>query len=321
MFELANSSFKESRQHRLDNKDNATAGEAPADILRVFLPALCHLTVEEKARDIILKSKQDETLYEALVFHFSVVNWKPPPIPRAERLARMNDPKPEPTPREQAQMADSRGAVVSICNIFMNLTVLEAKVAEESPNFQQVSKFIFENLPELKEASDNLVVQGNMSVLGLLMLKQQQKAVKKNDFTICRFVQVTIRFLWDAYTIDESSKPDELSVAIQYKERWMELSELWFLGMQTIAALVPQFPMIAEFAMESGWAEGIVKALKQVKIGTLPANVKSAYEDVLGNLVDANREAVVPKLKKADALRVCRNHRMMELGKRLFGDE
>lgn len=321
MFELANGSFKESRQHRLDNKDNPTATDGPADILRVFLPALCHLTVEEKARDIILKSKQDETLYEALAFHFGVVHWKPPPIPRAERLARMNDPKPEPTAHEQEQMADSRGAVVSICNVFMNLTVLEAKVAEESATFKQVAKFIFEHLPQLTESGDNLVVQGNMCVLGLLMLKQQAKGVKKTDVTICRFVQVTIRFLWDAYTIDESSKPDELSVAMLYKERWNELTELWFLGMQTISGLVPVFPMIAEFAMESGWAEGIVKTLKKVKIGTLPANVKSAYEDVLGSLVDANRDEVVPKLKKADALKVCRNHRMMELGKRLFGDE
>lgn len=318
MFELANGSFKESRQYRLANKENPTAADGPADILRVFLPALCHLTVEEKARDIILKSKQDETLFEALAFHFSVVHWKPPPIPRAERLARMNDPKPEPTAREQEQIADSRGAVVSICNVFMNLTVLEAKAAEEWTN---VSKFIFENFPELKESPDNLVVQGNMSVLGMLMLKQQSGKWKKTDFTICRFVQSVVRFLWDAYTIDESSKPDELSVSMAYKGRWGELTELWFLGMQTISGLVPLFPMIAEFAMESGWAEGIVKMLKKVKIGALQANVKSAYEDVLGSLVDANRDMVVPKLKKADALKVCRNHRMMELGKRLFGDE
>lgn len=321
MFELANNSFKESRQFRMDNKENQSAGDGPADILRVFLPALCHLTVEEKARDIILKSKQDETLYEALAYHFSIVHWKPPPIPRAERLARMNEPKPEPSAHEQEQMTDSRGAVVSICNVFMNLTVLEAKVAQESATFKQLLKFIFENLPELKESTDNLVVQGNMSVLGLLMMKQQASQLKKNDFTITRFVQVTIRFLWDAYTIDESSNPDELSVSISYKERWMELQELWFLGMQTMAGLFALVPMISEFAMESGWAEGMVKSLKQVKIGKLQANVKSAYEDVLGSLVDANREAVVPKLKKADALKVCRNHRMMELGKRLFGDE
>lgn len=321
MFELANSSFKEAREYHLAHKENANAADGPADILRVFLPALCHLTVEEKARDIILKSKQDETMYEALVFHYSIVNWKPPPIPRAERLARMNDPKPEPTPREKEHMADSRGAVVSICNVFMNLTVLEAKVAEESATFKQVSKFIFENLPELKESSDNLVVQGNMSVLGLLMLKQQAKVVKKNDFTICRFVQVTIRFLWDAYTIDESANPNELSISMQYKERWAELNELWFLGMQTLAGLVPQFSMIAEFAMDSGFAEGIVKSLKQVKVGKLQPNVKSAYEDFLSQLVDANKEVVMPKLKKADALKVCRNHKMMELGKRLFGDD
>jgi len=78
-------------------------------------------------------------------------------------------------------------------------------------------------------------------------------------------------------------------------------------------------PWLSEFALESGWAEGIVKTLKKVKIGTLPANVKSAYEDFLSQLVDVNGD-VQAVLKKADALRVCRNHRMMDLGKKLFGD-
>jgi len=59
--------------------------------------------------------------------------------------------------------------------------------------------------------------------------------------------------------------------------------------------------------------------LKQVKVGALPANVKSAYEDFLCRLVDADADAV-DALKKAEALRVCRNHRLMELGKKLFGD-
>lgn len=321
MFSIANATFQESRQYRLDNKLNPNAVDGgPPDVLRVLLPGLCHLAVEEKAREIIFKTKMDEVLFDCMAFHFSVAHYKPPPVPRAERLKRLNEPRPEPTAREQDEMLDSRAAIVSICNIFMNLSVLEAKIAEESAVFHQLLKFIFEHLPELRDVPENLAMHGNMAVLGLLMLKQQAKKANKNDFSICRYIQATIRFLWDAYIIDESGDPTELVVAMAYKERWIELQELWFLGMQTMASLLGQIPWISEFAIESGWAEGIVTTLKNVKIGTLESNVKSAFEDLLGSLVDANREIVVPKLKKADALKVCRNHRMMELGKRLFGD-
>lgn len=320
MFQLANRTFQESREYRLEHKYNLTAPEGPVDVLRVLLPALCHLAVEEKARKIMMQSKQDEMLYECLVFHFSVAHYKPPPVPRAERLKRLNEPKPEMTPRQLDEMKDSRAAIVSICNVFMNLTVLEAKIAEDSATFAQLLKFIFENLPELKDVPENLVLHGHLAVLALLMLKQQAKKVKKNDFSICRYIQATIRFLWDCYMIDESNDPTALVVAMAYKEHWQEIMELWFLGMQTMSSILSLIPWISEFALESGWAEGIVNTLKKVKIGTLESNVKSAFEDLLCNLVDANPETVVPKLKKADALKACRNHRMMELGKRLFGD-
>jgi hypothetical protein len=158
-----------------------------------------------------------------------------------------------------------------------------------------------------------------LSILGVLLLKQQPKKVKKNDFSICRYIQVTIRFLWDAWIVDEANDPEALVVSITYKEYWGEIAELWFLGMQTMCGILKQIPWISEFAIESGWAEGIIETLKKVRIGTLPPNVKSAYEDFLSQLIDAN-ESVAGVLKKADALRVCRNHRMMDLGKKLFGD-
>ncbi|XP_055847254.1 neurochondrin homolog [Episyrphus balteatus] len=315
MFKLSNETFYDLRAHRKENKE----GEPPVDILRVMLPALCHLAVEDDARKIMFTTKQDAVFLEAIEFYYSISNYKKPPIPRAERLKRMNEPDPVPTPKQVEEMKDARTAVVSLCNILMNLTVLEPKIVEESPVFANLLKFVYDNLPELKDTPDNLVMHGHLAVLGLLLLKQQSSKVKQNDFSICRYIQATIRFLWDAYNIDESNDPTALVVSIAYKEHWMEISELWFLGMQTMCGVLPLIPWISEFAVESGWAEGIVQTLKKVKIGTLPPNVKSAYEDFLSQLVDAN-PSVVAVLKKADALRVCRNHRMMDLGKKLFGD-
>lgn len=315
MLKLANNTFYELKKHREEN----ASGERPADVLRIMMPALCHLAVEEKARKILFQQKQEQVFFESLQFYFSLAHYKRPPIPRAERLKRMNEPDPVPTEKQLDEMKDARSAIVTLCNILMNLTVLEPKIVEDSEVFFKLQEFVFENLPLLKEIPDNLVMHGHLAILGLLLLKQQAQKVKKNDFTICRYIQATIRFLWDAYVVDESNDPTALVLSMQYKEHWAEINELWFLGMQTMSGILSVVPWISDFAIESGWAEGIIETLKKVKIGTLPANVKSAYEDFLCQLVGANA-SVAPVLKKADALRVCRNHRLMELGKRLFGE-
>jgi len=286
------------------------------DVLRLMLPALCHLTVEEKARKILLDSKEDDVFYECFAFHWSIVHYKRPPVPRSERLKVRKEEVMDPKLLED--MKDSRAAMISICNIFMNLSVLEPTVAAESPLFATLLKFILSNLPELKNIPENLVLHGNMAVLGLLLLKQQSSKIKNNDFSICRYIQATIRFLWDAYNVDESSDNSTLVVAMTYKKYWFQLMELWFLGMQTMSAVLSLIPWISEFAIESGWAQGIIETLGKVKVGSLQPNTKSAYEDFLCHLVDANN-SVASVLKEKDALTVCRTHRFMELGKKLFG--
>uniref|UniRef100_A0A2A4J775 Neurochondrin homolog n=1 Tax=Heliothis virescens TaxID=7102 RepID=A0A2A4J775_HELVI len=327
MFSLANDSFHAYRARKMAEK-NKSEGEAmdtdvslmgQVDLLRLMLPALCHLVVEDKARTIVLNLKQEDILYEAMCFHWSIVHYKKPPVPKSERLKVMNQPARELDPQVLEDMKDSRAAMVSLCNIFMNLTVLAPKVVETSMLFNTLLKFIFNDLPELKDIPENLVLHGHLAVLGLLLLKQQASKVKKNDFSICRYIQSTIRFLWDAYNIDESNDPSALVVSMSYKEHWNEIADLWFLGMQTMSGVLTMVPWISEFAIESGWAQGIAEMLTKVKVGTLPPNVKSAFEDFLCRLVDSN-ESVIPVLKKAGALKMCRNHRLMELGKKLFGD-
>ena len=327
MFSLANDSFHAFRARKMAEK-NKSEGEAmetevnlmgQIDLLRLMLPALCHLVVEDKARAIVLNLKQEDILYEAMCFHWSIVHYKKPPVPKAERLKALSQPARELDPQMLEDMKDSRAAMVSLCNIFMNLTVLAPKVVETSMLFNTLLKFIFNDLPELKDIPENLVLHGHLAVLGLLLLKQQATKVKKNDFSICRYIQSTIRFLWDAYNIDESNDPTALVVSMSYKEHWNEIADLWFLGMQTMSGVLEMVPWISEFAIESGWAQGIAEMLTKVKVGTLPPNVKSAFEDFLCRLVDSN-ETVIPVLKKAGALKMCRNHRLMELGKKLFGD-
>lgn len=327
IFTIANESFHGYRARKLAEK-NKSEGEPMVlhselmghiDVLRLMLPALCHLVVEDKARDVVLNLKQEDILYEAMNFHWSIVHYKKPIVPKSERGKVKTQPEPEIDPQVLEDMKDSRAAMVSLCNIFMNLTVLAPKVVENSLLFNTLMKFVFNNLPELKDIPENLVLHGHLAVLGLLLLKQQANKVKKNDFSICRYITSTIRFLWDAYNIDESNDPTALVVSMGYKEHWNEIADLWFLGMQTMSGVLTQVPWISEFAIESGWAEGIVEMLAKVKVGSLPPNVKSAFEDFLCRLVDSN-ESVIPVLKKGGALKMCRSHRFMDLGKKLFGD-
>ncbi|RZF43064.1 hypothetical protein LSTR_LSTR001242 [Laodelphax striatellus] len=307
---------------RMENKSQAAPPEqdplSQIDVLRLLLPALCHLTVEDQARKILIEVKEDEVLHECLAFHWSIVHYKKPPIPKSERMKVKKEPEKELPAKLLEDMKDSRAAMISICNIFMNITVLEPKMVEESGTFATILKFLFNNLPDLKNIPENLVLHGNMAVFGLLLLKQHSKRVNKNDFSICRYIQATIRFLWDAFNVDESCD-NSLVVALSYKEKWMELMELWFLGMQTMSAVLGAIPWISEFAIESGWVQGIVETLNKVKIGGIPSNTKSAYEDFLCNLVEANN-SITQVLKENNALAMCRKHRFMELGKKLFGD-
>lgn len=312
---------------KLKNDEATSSGESiihdplsEIDLLRLLLPALCYLAVEEDARKILIQHKQEEVLFECLSYHWTIVHQKKPPIPKSERLKILKEPEKEDLELHLSEeIKDSRTAMVSVCNVLMNITVLEAKLVEESPTFISLLKFIFNNLPELKQIPENLVLHGHLAVLGLLLLKQQAIRIKKNDFSICRYIQATIRFLWDAYIIDESNDPTELVVAMSYKEKWLELMELWFLGMQTMAGVLQVIPWLSQFTLESGWVEEIIEILKKIKIGSLQPNVKFAFEDLLCHLVKAD-ENVASVLKKRGALTVCRNHRMMELGKHLFGD-
>lgn len=334
---IANDTFYAYRNRKLTEKAKANAklksdeatssGESvihdplsEIDLLRLLLPALCYLAVEEDARKILIQHKQEEVLFECLSYHWTIVHQKKPPIPKSERLKILKEPEKEDLELHLSEeIKDSRTAMVSVCNVLMNITVLEAKLVEESPTFISLLKFIFNNLPELKQIPENLVLHGHLAVLGLLLLKQQAIRIKKNDFSICRYIQATIRFLWDAYIIDESNDPTELVVAMSYKEKWLELMELWFLGMQTMAGVLQVIPWLSQFTLESGWVEEIIEILKKIKIGSLQPNVKFAFEDLLCHLVKAD-ENVASVLKKRGALTVCRNHRMMELGKHLFGD-
>ena len=161
------------------------------------------------------------------------------------------------------EMTNSKYAMVTICNVLMNITVLEPGFVEECPIFFHLLKFIMTSLPTLQNSGtyswflctifwvftyckmfslcldEQLVLYGNLSVLGLLILKHHPRKPKSTEFSVYKFVQSIIRFLWDAHNNDEAEE-DDYGVSNTYLAYWNELIDLWYLGMQVLSSLLPQ---------------------------------------------------------------------------------
>ena len=122
------------------------------------------------------------------------------------------------------EMVNSRYAMTTICNVLMNITVLEPQYVNETPIFFHILKFIMNSLPTLDNngklgdyrndnirniklkirlvkhtrvlsISDDLVLYGNLSVLGLLILRHHSRRPKSTDYGLSRFVQAIVRLV------------------------------------------------------------------------------------------------------------------------------
>ena len=89
------------------------------------------------------------------------------------------------------------------------------------------------------------MLYGNLSVLGLLIMKNKgppapSKSDSSSDFSIFKFLQCVVRFLWDAHNCEDSPADSsmQLGVSFAYVERWNDLEQLWFLGMQILNSLM-----------------------------------------------------------------------------------
>ena len=208
------------------------------DTLRFLLPALCHLIAgipniskyptilccliaEEKSRQILLDMKIQEILYTYLSYHWTIFDsykkW-------LEEQAEAEDDADVAEPfymidNAKFEMVNSKYAMTTICNILMNLVVLENKFVEEAHIFFHLLKFIMNTLPSLENngevwdfkekafelndlasASDMndlqvIVLYGNLSVLGLLILQKHSRRPKSTDYSIFRYIQVFLFIL------------------------------------------------------------------------------------------------------------------------------
>jgi len=313
------------------------------DTLRFLLPALCHLVVEDKSRKIVVDMKLHETLYTYLSYHWSIFDsfkhW-------LEQQAAAEDAVDVAEPsfmidNSKFEMVNSKYAMTTICNVLMNLTVLEPDFVKASPIFFHILKFIMNSLPTLsleaspvaedpdKEedsidqdpATNLLVLYGNLSVLGLLILKHHSRRPKETDISLCKFVQAVVRFLWDAHNCEESLDEEDLQVSSNYYNDWADLVDLWYLGMQVLSSLFAEVSWIAEFVMETGWPTHVIRTLTKVRRGGIESNLtKNSYEELLCCLARpgsgagaASVSTVHEEFRKAGVIAVCQTHQLKDL--------
>jgi len=288
--------------------------EELSDVFRFMLPAFCHLAAEDASRKIMLDQALHETLYEYLMYQWTIFSrWlSDQPALAADWLHATVGQTEEQTNLAEKSRPDSEAAVILVCGIFMNLVVLEPNLCQQHVVFTQLLRFSFSNVPVLVKRQDFLILHGNLAVLGLLILRQHSWKYPNGDSNVFRYIQGTVSFLWDAHNSEEACQEMSLVISLRYKKDWPDLAELWFLGMQSLSNILTSMEWIVEFIVDSGWPQEIIKSLSKIVSSAIDANTRTAYEDFLCCLVKAH-PPVKDLIKEHGGKQTCRTHSMRQL--------
>jgi len=318
------------------------------EVLVTLLPALCHLTAEERGVRMLLDSEGEEHLLRFLNHNWSVYKnisaFK-------EKLSRPGKAKKNGGGRsvEEEAMAEKspeeiertllrvRVALMNVSNLFINMTVLDTELATSSPTFQQVMRWSFGVLPMLNTNEHDLPLLANVSALGLLLLlhitKKTQGAkeagaqlspeeefiasrlVSGGDNAAFKFGQTVVKFIWEAHLPDESQSPVGFVLTSPYRSVWLEIKEMWFLTLQTTGALMEGMPWLADFCAESGFLEALISNLSQAYKNRIDSSTLAAYEDFLCAASRSSPNAI--NIIKTKGAALAKSHHLRTLTKAL----
>ncbi|XP_023213151.1 neurochondrin homolog [Centruroides sculpturatus] len=257
------------------------------DMMRFILPVLCHLSADDNARKILLDEEIPITLLDYLQFQWNAMSTSS----KAEEISII---------------------LSTLCSILLNIVVFERKNITKNEIFFQLLKFLFSALSTLHSGSKFLQLKANFAVLGLMISGYYYNRIRLCETSFCKFLSASVKFLWDAHHIEDTSDSTSFVLDREYRKIWQDIMELWFLGMQALSNLLSCIPWISTFLLESGWPQHIVTQLSRVSEPCIEGSIKTAYQHFLYCIIKTCPEAI-QALLDCEIVKVCRVHKLKEL--------
>ncbi|NWS29524.1 NCDN protein, partial [Polioptila caerulea] len=251
----------------------STEGSAlPQDALRFLLPGFCHLTAEDRPRDILISEGAPALLCEYFLQQWEVLT--------SESTA--------PAPLMSTEMS-----LQTTCGVFLNLVVTAPDLVRRDKTFSSLMDVLLKSLPLLLPQKHHLVLAANVATLGLMMARiLAGSAALQGTQSAKEFFGAAIRFLSQAHTAQAEPSSDSLAVAVSpaYVSAWGDIRELWFLGMQALAACVPLFPWLPHAALGARWLPALSQLLSRAAPASLDSELVTAFQAVLVELARASQQ-------------------------------
>ncbi|XP_043915426.1 neurochondrin isoform X2 [Protopterus annectens] len=243
----------------------------PRDVLRFLLPGLCHLTAEEKPREILIKEG-----FPSLLLLYFCSQW--------EAFNSNHQSLPNHT--------DVEMSIQTSCGIFLNLVVTEPDLVRQEDCFSSLLSLLMKSAPSLVVNTDHLVLAANFVTLGLMIYRILSNSSVLSTPVVSTFFKSAIHLLSNAHFIKANPEENTSNIAVtgQYFRCWDEISELWFLGMQAFASCLPLVPWLPQLVLESGWPRNILHLLDQASPTSVDMELVTAFQGLLLQLAKHSRQ-------------------------------
>ncbi|XP_071499941.1 neurochondrin-like [Diadema antillarum] len=231
----------------------------PKDLLRLLLPALCHLTAEEEPRKILRDCKGLELLLEYFAYHWRLVN--------------------------ELKRKESEEALVSLSSIFLNISLQDQDVVRTHPVFTELLGLISNVQPQAAVRKDLVVLTFYETVLGLAILRILADCQDTSLSLVKKFVQSALEFMKKILVCGSEGMCE---ISHEFQQYWDEVTELWFLAMQILAASIPLIPWLTRLFIDSGWLETSVEVLKSSHVDHLDEEMKGPYNTLFTAIIKSD---------------------------------
>ncbi|XP_014736775.1 PREDICTED: neurochondrin isoform X1 [Sturnus vulgaris] len=251
---------------------SAKGSALPQDALRFLLPGFCHLTAEDRPRDILISVGAPALLCEYFLQQWEVLTSK----------------STAPAPLTSTEMS-----LQTLCGIFLNLVVTAPDLVRCDKTFSSLMDVLLNSLPLLLPQKHHLVLAANVATLGLMMARiLAGSAALQGTKSAKEFFGAAICFLSQAHTAQADPSSDGLALAVSptFVSAWDDIQELWFLGMQALAGCIPLFPWLPQAVLQAQWLQGLSQLLSRVAPSSVDFELVTAFQAVLVELARASEQ-------------------------------